>query len=452
MTRARPGTAAEQLVGRVPPLAVPGVSVEQPTVVMGVVNVTPDSFSDGGKLPTAAAAVEHGLWLRDQGAAIIDVGGESTRPGARRPSQDEELRRVRTVVADLAAAGVVVSIDTMRAAVAAAALEVGASLVNDVSGGLADPELLDVVARSGVPVVLSHWRGHSATMQQHAVYDDVIADVLAALQGRLAAATAAGVAPERVALDPGLGFGKRPEHNWALLGALDQLHGLGRPLLLGASRKSFLGELLAGSAGPRPVEEREAATTAVTTLAAAAGVWCVRTHAVRDSVDAVRVAGAWAPRRVPGEVVVAHPVAEHRQAATSPSQARVSDMQTEASAVDDRIVVSGITATGHHGWLAEERATGQRFVVDVALSVDASTGASSDELDDTVDYADIASAVTRVVEGPPVNLIERLAEQIAAECLRRAGVAAVEVTVHKPEAPIPVPFEDVTVTIRRNRP
>ncbi|MGN6332556.1 MAG: dihydropteroate synthase [Motilibacteraceae bacterium] len=262
-------------------------------LVMGVVNVTPDSFSDGGIWLEPDAAVAHGLALLADGADLLDVGGESTRPGAGRVDPDEERRRVVPVVRELVAAGAVVSVDTMRASTAEAALSAGAAVLNDVSGGLADPDLPRVAAAAGVPYVVMHWRGHSTDMQSRAVYADVVAEVRAELAARLDAVVAAGVDPEQVVLDPGLGFAKTAEHNWALLAGLPELAALGRPLLVGASRKAFLGRLRPGPDGqPRPVLDREDATTAVTTLAAAAGAWCVRTHAVRPSADAVRVVAA----------------------------------------------------------------------------------------------------------------------------------------------------------------
>jgi dihydropteroate synthase len=262
-------------------------------LVMGVVNVTPDSFSDGGDFLDPGAAIAHGLELVRDGADIVDIGGESTRPGAERVPADVECRRVLPVVQALASSGAVVSIDTMRAETAAAALQAGAALVNDVSGGLADPEMARVVARAGAPYVAMHWRGHSAAMQQRAVYDDVVADVVRELRARLDALVAAGLDPEQIVLDPGLGFAKNADHNWALLARLDALQQLGRPLLVGASRKGFLGRLLAdGSGEPRPPDRRDAATAAISALAAEAGAWAVRVHEVPASRDAVRVAAA----------------------------------------------------------------------------------------------------------------------------------------------------------------
>jgi dihydropteroate synthase len=277
---------------------VPGLPAPGRCLVMGVVNVTPDSFSDGGAWFDERAAIRHGLELIEQGADLVDVGGESTRPGAQRVSGDEELRRVIPVIRALAAEGVPVSVDTMRAEVAAAAIGAGAVLVNDVSGGLADPEIPEIVGKARVPYVVMHWRGHSHDMQTRAVYADVVAEVAAELATRVEAAVDAGVDPSLIILDPGLGFAKRPEHNWALLARLDTLQAAGRPVLVGASRKRFLGRLLAAPDGtPRPFTECDDATVAVSAVAAAAGAWCVRVHQVRPSADAVRVAAAVAAAR-----------------------------------------------------------------------------------------------------------------------------------------------------------
>jgi len=261
-------------------------------VVVGVLNVTPDSFSDGGRYLDIDDAVAHAVQMQGDGADLIDVGGESTRPGAARVAADEEIRRVIPVIERLAECGVPVSVDTYRARVAAAALEAGASIVNDVSGGLGDPDMAAVVRAAGCPWILMHWRGHSDRMQQLAQYDDVVADVRTELCARVDAAMAAGVDAGALVLDPGLGFAKTAEHNWALLAAVDEFVGLGLPLLLGASRKSFLGALLAVDDTPRPVGEREDATTALTTYAALHGAWAVRVHEVRPSVDAARTVAA----------------------------------------------------------------------------------------------------------------------------------------------------------------
>jgi dihydropteroate synthase len=303
-------------------------------LVMGVVNVTPDSFSDGGRWFGAAAAIEHGLELIAQGADIIDVGGESTRPGAQRVSAEEELRRVKPVITELVRAGAVVSVDTMRTVVADWAVEAGVSLVNDVSGGLADPYMPRLVGKAGIPYVVMHWRGHSHDMETRAIYTDVVREVHDELAQRVDAVTAEGVDPSMIVLDPGLGFSKNnaargPEaHNWQLLAALRELATIGGrefPVLVGASRKRYLSRLsyLPGGRPPvppdvsaagrdrkdrdhirparadeelrqqRPFSENDAATAAITALVAAAGAWCVRVHQVPANVDAVRVAAAY---------------------------------------------------------------------------------------------------------------------------------------------------------------
>ena len=277
----------------------PGLPDPGRCLIMGVVNVTPDSFSDGGAWFGADAAIARGRQLAAEGADIVDVGGESTRPGAQRIPADEELRRVIPVITGLARENVPVSVDTMRAEVAHAALGAGASLVNDVSGGLADPEMPRLVAGAGVPYVVMHWRGHSHQMQERAVYADVVTEVCEELRRRVDAVVAEGVDPSMIVVDPGLGFAKQPEHNWALLvnlARLSSLDGTGHdfPVLIGASRKRFLGRLLAAPDGtPRPFAGSDDATVAVTALAAAAGAWCSRVHEVPGNSDAVRVAEAW---------------------------------------------------------------------------------------------------------------------------------------------------------------
>ncbi len=258
-------------------------------MVMGVINVTPDSFSDGGRWLDTSAAVAHGLELITQGAEVLDVGGESTRPGAERVSEDEELARVLPVIEGLrvpaAATGVGLSVDTMRAAVARAAAHAGATIINDVSGGLADKRMLGTVAGLGVDYVCQHWRGFGREMAAAAEYDDVVAEVRDELGARCRAAVDAGIAPERVIADPGLGFAKTAEHNWQILAHLEAFTRLGHRVLIGASRKRFLGSLLKG----RPVVERDAATAAVSAWCCAHGIWAVRTHEVCSQVDAIAV-------------------------------------------------------------------------------------------------------------------------------------------------------------------
>jgi dihydropteroate synthase len=266
---------------------------EDRITVMGVLNVTPDSFSDGGRYADLDAAAEHARRMVGLGADLIDVGGESTRPGARRIPAAEEARRVLPVIRMLAADGIMLSVDTYRASVAEAALRAGATIVNDVSGGQADPDMARVVADAGCPWILMHWRGHSANMDELARYENVVADVRAELEQRVSDAVDAGVSTDRLVIDPGLGFAKNAGHNWQLLARLESLVCLGLPVLLGASRKSFLGRLLAEADGTvRPTSQREDATTALTTFAALNGAWGVRVHDVRPSVDAALVAHA----------------------------------------------------------------------------------------------------------------------------------------------------------------
>ena len=263
--------------------------------VMGVVNVTDDSFSDGGLFLDRDRAVAHGVELVAQGAAIVDVGGESTRPGATRVDPQVEISRVLPVVKELSQQGITVSIDTMHASVARAALENGAAIVNDVSGGRADPDMVRVVAEAGAPWILMHWRSVDAD-RPHSVppYRDVVAEVRDELLAGVDAAVAAGVGPDKLIIDPGLGFAKTAQHNWALLNALPDLVATGIPVLVGASRKRFLGTLLAGADGePRPPAGRETATAVISALAGWHGVWGVRVHDVRASVDALAVATAW---------------------------------------------------------------------------------------------------------------------------------------------------------------
>lgn len=259
------------------------------TLVMGVLNVTPDSFSDGGRFSDPTIATNHALQMIEDGADIIDIGGESTRPGSDRISVQEELDRVLPVIAALASSGAVVSIDTMRTEVARSAVDAGACMVNDVSGGKADPEMLGYVATLNTPYILMHWRGPSNIMNSLTEYNDVVADVTAEISKQVEVAVGAGIARERIAIDPGIGFAKTVDQNWPILKHLDVLESLGLPILMGASRKKFLGELLAKDGVARETEERESATTAISTLMAARGLWAVRVHDVRPSSDAIAV-------------------------------------------------------------------------------------------------------------------------------------------------------------------
>ena len=269
------------------PRTLPQRPADRP-LVMAVVNVTPDSFSDGGRWFDADAAIAHGRELIAQGADILDVGGESTRPGAGRPDEAEELRRIEPVVRALAGEGAVVSVDTMRSAVAAAAVEAGAAIVNDVSGGLADERMGPVVADLDVPYVAMHWRGHSTVMQQRTDYVDVVDDVCTELTQRVEALQAAGVRREQLVVDPGFGFAKTADQNWQMLARVAEFERLGLPVLIGTSRKSFLSHVTSPEAA-LPPERRDPATAATSLLLAQAGVWGVRVHDVPSTMAALEV-------------------------------------------------------------------------------------------------------------------------------------------------------------------
>ena len=256
------------------------------TLVMGILNVTPDSFADGGKHYDFESAINRGKEMISEGVDIIDVGGESTRPGAERVSEEEEKARVIPVIRELVELGATVSIDTMRAATAEAAIGMGATYVNDVSGGIADPEMGKLLSRNpNVQYILMHWRGHSKNMNDLAVYEDVVSEVKEELDKRVIEMLKTGVNEEQIILDPGIGFAKLPIHNWDLIRGIDRLSLLGYPLLVGASRKRFIGELL----GANSPDDREAATIALTTLLAEKEIWGVRTHAVKAHRDAIAV-------------------------------------------------------------------------------------------------------------------------------------------------------------------
>lgn len=273
-----------------------GPIAERRPYIMGILNVTPDSFSDGGLYRNFDDAVDHAVHLFEQGANIIDVGGESTRPGAERLPVAQEQARVLPVVRELADRNIPVSIDTMNAATAVAAIDAGAMLVNDVSGGLADRNMPSVIAETGVEYIAMHWRGHSATMESAAVYTDVVRTVRSELKNRIAELIVAGVHPERIILDPGLGFAKTSEHNWQLLGRLRELETLGHRILIGASRKKFLGALLPEAA---PTSERDPATATISALAAESRVWGVRVHDVAGTLASLQVWEAWNGGRAP---------------------------------------------------------------------------------------------------------------------------------------------------------
>lgn len=398
------------------------------TLIMGVLNVTPDSFSDGGDHNSYDAAVAHARALIAQGAHIIDVGGESTRPGSERISPDTEIERVLRVVKTLAPE-TTVSVDTIHARTAREVIAAGAHIINDVSGGLHDPEMLDVVAAGGAEIVLQHWRGIPDPNHSRSHYDDVVTEVVAHLAERAEAAMAAGIPRESIILDPGLGFDKTTEQGWELLRRLPELQALGYRVLIGASRKRMLKDLLDTVPGAKNApKDRDLATSVITALCAQHGAWAVRVHDVNGSAQALAVVDAW-PAAAPTPALTPTPTA------TSGS---------------DAITLTGITVFAHHGVLAHERENGQEFVIDAKLSVDLRAASASDALEHTVNYAEVTDAIVNVVAGEPVDLIETLAERVAAVVLRFTGVRETTVTIHKPAAPIAHRFADVSVTITRS--
>ncbi|WP_283248399.1 dihydropteroate synthase [Leucobacter allii] len=480
------------------------------TRVMGVLNVTPDSFSDGGRYAIAATAISRGRELVAQGAGIVDVGGESTRPGADPVAPEEEQRRVLPVIQALAAEGIAVSLDTIHASTAAAGVAAGARYLNDVSGGLHDPDMLRVAAEAsrerGVGFIIGHWRGVPDPAHRRSDYRDVVAEVGDALEGLAAAAVAAGVDPGGIVLDPGLGFDKTGAQGWELLAGLDALAARGYPVLVGASRKRMLADALAGlpervraGRGLAPgVHERDLATAVVSALAARAGAWGVRVHDVAGTLQALAIEAAWGAgaARTPrasaagsgagGSGPASPDAAAVPSAAASPSAAAVpgapvaagapaasvapalpgtpaSPGAPDAPAVPaapvapaspavpaDRIALTGLEVFAHHGVFDFERERGQRFLIDVELAVDLAVAAAGDALERTVHYGELAEAVVAGVERDPVDLIETVAERVAEIALGFPGVVSTRVTVHKPEAPIDAVFADVAVTVVRS--
>ncbi len=448
-----------------------------PTLVMGVLNVTPDSFSDGGRFAAAETAIARGRELFSQGAAIVDIGGESTRPGATPVPVDEEQRRVLPVIRALATAGLETSIDTIHAATARAAVAAGASSINDVSGGAHDPAMLDAAALAsaehGARFIIGHWRGIPDPAHQRSDYADVVAEVRDALAVRAEAAIAAGVDRGRIVLDPGLGFDKTGEQCWRLLANLDQLTALGHPVLIGASRKRMIAEALARSGVEADPVARDLATSVVTAFAARSGAWGVRVHDVAGSVQALAVAGAWEAARPgsrpsfrssfrPGfetspavDMGSAQDMADPRENGISTADPISTAGHIPAGASGptdgsgDRIVLAGLEVYANHGVFDFERRRGQRFVIDAEVAVDLRDAAAGDALDRTVHYGELAEAIAAAVERDPVDLIETVAERVAAVALGFEGVRSATVTVHKPDAPIAATFADVSVTVVR---
>lgn len=398
------------------------------TRLMGVLNVTPDSFSDGAKYVDVQTAVARGLEMQRFGASIIDVGGESTRPGATLVGAEEEQRRAIEVVAALAKSGITVSIDTLRASTAEAAVSAGARIINDVSGGTYDPAMYASVARlassHNVTYIIGHWRGVPDTKHEKSVYEDVVHDVSAALLDQARAAIAAGVPASNIVLDPGLGFDKNTAQSWELLRRFDELKRLGFPVCVGVSRKRMLGDIVLGTSGDSgQFTDRDLPTAAVTALAARAGASIVRVHDVLGSAQALEVVRLWGD-----------PPANNFN-----------------SAPQDKITLTGLEVFAHHGVFDFERQNGQKFLIDIEIVTDMAPAIRGDALAETVHYGELAERVSAAVSQNPVDLIETVADRIANIALEFAATHSVTVTVHKPDAPIEQPFADVSATVTRSR-
>lgn len=414
--------------------------------IWGVVNVTPDSFSDGGEFFSPDAAIAHGRRMLVEGATVLDVGGESTRPGALPVGADEELRRVLPVIEALASDGAVVSVDTYRAEVAERAIAAGATIVNDVSGGLEDPRIFEVVAASSARIAIGHWRGPSADMYRMAQYERVGAEIAAELGARIDAARAAGVRDAQIILDPGIGFAKTPDQSWAALRELAEISAIGLPVLVGVSRKRFLATALGDDAANG---RRDLATAVISALSAQSGAYGVRVHDVPATVDALAVLDAWRG-----------PEGRSRDAAGWGESPPITRHLDDVEASRERplpgegagaIELTGLRVFGRHGVLEVERENGQEFVIDLRLELSIERAAATDDVTDTVHYGVLADRVAAIVAGEPVNLIETLAHRIAEAVLEDDRVAVAGVTVHKPQAPIDQRFDDVSVHVLRRR-
>ena len=412
-------------------------------LIMGVLNVTPDSFSDGGAYVDLEAAVAQAETLVAQGADIIDVGGESTRPGSTRVDPAVERARVMPVIQALTARGIVVSIDTLNASTAAAAVSVGVDYINDVSGGLHDPEMLTVAARASqqldVTFIAGHWRGIPDPEHTRSAYADVVVEVRDALGMCAHNAINAGVAPDNIVLDPGFGFDKTGAQAWELLTNLEALTDLGFPVLIGTSRKRMLGEVLAdvpeAARNLGLVHERDLTTAVSSVLAAQKGAWGVRVHDAAGTAQAMAVLRAFESAPVHVSEAETAPVGVDAQAMTAKPL--------------DRVTLTGLEVFAHHGVFDFEREQGQRFLIDVDAAVDLKAAASGDDLAATVHYGELAEAIVAAVAQDPVDLIETVAERVAHVTLGFSGVHSARITVHKPQAPIDAVFADVSVSVER---
>ena len=386
-----------------------------PPALMGIVNVTPDSFSDGGLLTDPDAAAAAALRLADEGAAVVDVGGESTRPGSHPVSVEEELRRVVPVVERIrAASDVVVSVDTSKAEVARQALSAGATFVNDVTALTGDAAMVEVVAATDADVCLMHMQGTPATMQDDPRYADVVGEVGAWLSDRVQTAVAAGIRRERICVDPGIGFGKTVEHNVALLGSLGTLRQLtGVPVLVGVSRKGFLGRLVGDAQ-----RDRLPTTLAAGLAALAGGAFMLRVHDVGAHAEAIAVG------RAIGDAAPAER--------------------------DVEIAVDGLAVFARHGVLPAERELGQRFYLDLRLTPRSQRACDTDDVADAVHYGEVALRVRELAEGGPYALLERLADVVASTLVAEFPLRRATVRVRKPAAPVPAVLDAVAVTVTRD--
>jgi len=413
---------------------------------MGVINVTPDSFSDGGRYLDPEAAVAHGLALAADGAAILDVGGESTRPGAGPVPVQEELRRVVPVIEALACAGgdFALSIDTTKMDVARAAMDAGARMVNDVSALRSDPSMAALVAERGAGCCLMHMRGEPRTMQDEPRYDDVVSDVKAFLEERLAFAVGEGVPEGKIWLDPGIGFGKTAAHNLELLRRLDEIVAIGLPVVVGTSRKSFLGKLTGG----RAEGERLPGTIATSVLAWERGASVFRVHDVAAVVDALVVTAA----TVGSPIVGGNMIDEHDPPDPDDEiDGGGFDPEDEDEIAEPAVTVeiTGLSLFTRHGVTPPERELGQRLLLDVTFELTDCDAMVTDRVEDTVDYADVCEQVALAAQERSYKTLERLCNAIAGRLMERYGADSVRVKATKPEPPIALPVQEVSVEVWR---
>ena len=410
-------------------------------VVMGVVNVTPDSFSDGGRWLDPEKAIAHAHRLVADGAGILDIGGESTRPGANPVAADEQLRRIVPVFEGLQGVEARLSIDTTKASVARAAIDAGADIVNDVTALRDDPDLAGLCAERGVNVCLMHMLGEPRTMQDDPHYDDVVDDIKAFLVERLEHAVAAGIAEDRVWLDPGIGFGKTVDHNLALLGRLDELVAIGRPIVVGTSRKGFIGRI-----SGEEIEGRVPGTIATNVIALGNGAEVFRVHDVAAVAQALDVAAATFRGQWNGATTTS------TTSTTSVDEEPVDDSDDEDDDVPDTpvsIEISGLSLYTHHGVSAAEREVGQRLVLDITLDMLRNDATTTDDVADTVDYGEVCQLAALIAQQRSYRTLERLATAIADRLLDDFDVHSVMVKASKPEPPIPLPVDEASVTVWR---